>query len=61
MINKYYQKHKGNLQKEARERYQNFSKKKKTKREKRPKKDIKTLLKKKKKRVLFLAAKAKAS
>ena len=25
MVNKYYQKHKGRLQKEARERYQNLS------------------------------------
>ena len=45
MANKYYQKHKERLQKEARERYQ---KKKKIKGEKRLEKDIKNLLKKKK-------------
>ena len=61
IINQYYKKHKENLQKEVRERYQNFSKKKKTKDEKRPKKYIKTLLKKKKKKVSSLGAKAKAS
>ena len=38
MINKYYQKHKENLQKEARERYQNFSKKKRQNAKKGPRK-----------------------
>ena len=34
MINKYYQKHKGKLRKEARERYQNLSEEEKGKRRK---------------------------
>ena len=50
MVNKYYQKHKERLQKEARGRYQNFLKKKNKKVEKRPEKDIKILLKRKKKK-----------
>ena len=50
MVNKYYQKHKERLQKEARERYQNFLKKKNKKGKKRPEKDIKILLKRKKKK-----------
>ena len=50
MVNKYYQKHKERLQKEARGRYQNFLKKKNKKGEKRPEKDIKILLKRKKKK-----------
>ena len=50
MVNKYYQKHKPRLRKEARERYQNLSKEEKDKRQKRPEKDIKILLKKKKKK-----------
>ena len=45
MVNKYYQKHKEILRKEARERYQIFLKKKKIKGEKRFEKDIKILLK----------------
>ena len=32
MVNQYYQKHKNRLQREARERYQNFSDKEKDKR-----------------------------
>ena len=47
MVNKYYQKHKERLQREARERYQNSSEEQKTKGEKKPKKDIKILLRKK--------------
>ena len=50
MVNKYYQKHKERLQKEARGRHQNFLKKKNKKGEKRPEKDIKILLKRKKKK-----------
>ena len=46
MVNKYYQKHKERLQKEARERYQNFSEKEK-KGGKRSEMDIKIFLKKK--------------
>ena len=34
MVNKYYQKHKERLRKEARERYQNLSEKEKDKRQK---------------------------
>ena len=45
MVNKYYQKHKERLQKEARERYQNFSGKEK-KSGKRSEMDIKIFLKK---------------
>ena len=48
MINKYYQKHKERLQKEARERYQNLSKEEKRQKKKLDK-DINILLKKKKK------------
>ena len=45
MVNKYYQKHKERLQKEARERYQNFSEKEK-KGGKMSEMDIKIFLKK---------------
>ena len=55
MANKYYQKHKERLQKEARERYQNLSKKEKGKMQEKPKNDIESLLKKKKKKVLVLS------
>ena len=41
MTNKYCQKHRERLQKEALEKYQNLSKKKKEKGKKRPVKDIK--------------------
>ena len=34
MVNKYYQKHKEKLQKEARERYQNFSEEEKDRKQK---------------------------
>ena len=44
MTNKYYQKHKEKLRKEAREIYQNLSEEEKTKGEKRAKKGIKILL-----------------
>ena len=44
MSNKYYQKHKEKLRKEAREIYQNLSEEEKTKGEKRAKKGIKILL-----------------
>ena len=47
MINNYYQKLKEKLQKEARERYQNLSKKKKKKREKRSRNAIRIFLKNK--------------
>ena len=46
MVNKYYQKHKERLQKEARGRYQNFSEKEKIGR-KRSEIDIKIFLEKK--------------
>ena len=49
MVNK-YQKHKGKLRKEARERYQNLSEKEKGKRQKSLEKDIKILITKKKKK-----------
>ena len=49
MVNK-YQKHKGKLRKEARERYQNLSEKEKGKRQKGLEKDIKILITKKKKK-----------
>ena len=48
MINKYYQKHKKRLRKEAREGYQSLSEGKK--KDKRPQKDVKILLKKKNKK-----------
>ena len=48
MINKYYQKHKKRLRKEAREGYQSLSEEKK--KNKRPQKDVKILLKKKNKK-----------
>ena len=38
MVNKYYQKHKERLRKEARERYQNLSEEEKGKRQKGPRK-----------------------
>ena len=44
MSNKYYQKHKEKLRKEAREIYQNLSEEEKNKGEKRAKKGIKILL-----------------
>ena len=44
MSNKYYQKHKEKLRKEAREIYQNLSEEEKTKGEKRAEKGIKILL-----------------
>ena len=44
MSNKFYQKHKEKLRKEAREIYQNLSEEEKTKGEKRAKKGIKILL-----------------
>ena len=44
MTNKYYQKHKERLRKDARERYQNLSKEEKERRQKRSKKYIKILL-----------------
>ena len=48
MTNKYYQKHKERLRKEAREKYENLSKEEKnTKSEKMPEKDIKIFLKNK--------------
>ena len=40
MTNKYYQKHKERLRKEARERYQNLSKEEKNKRRKEKKKSL---------------------
>ena len=48
VINKYYQKHKKRLRKEAREGYQSLSEEKK--KDKRPQKDAKILLKKKNKK-----------
>ena len=48
VINKYYQKHKKRLRKEAREGYQSLSEEKK--KDKRPQKDVKILLKKKNKK-----------
>ena len=42
MVNKYYQKNKEKLPKEARERYQNLSEEEKEKRRKKPRTDIKT-------------------
>ena len=50
MANKYYQKNKEKLRKEARERYQNLSEEEKEKRQKRLKTDIKIFPKKKKER-----------
>ena len=50
MTNKYYQKHKEMLRKEACERYQNLSETEKNKKQKRPKNDIKILLNKKKRK-----------
>ena len=50
MTDKYHQKHKERLQKEAHKKYQNLSEEEKNKRQKRPKKDINILLKKKKKK-----------
>ena len=47
MINKYYQKHKEKLRKEARERYHNISEQENEKMQKRREKDIKVLPKKK--------------
>ena len=41
MVNNYYQKHKGRLQKKAHKKYQSHSEKEKNKRRNRPKKDIK--------------------
>ena len=52
MVNKYHQKHKERLPKEAHERYENLSEEEKDKRRKRSEKGIKTLLKEKKKKVL---------
>ena len=54
MANKYYQKYKENLQKEARKRYQNLSEEKKDKIRKRLEKGIKILLKKKRRKVSVL-------
>ena len=50
VVNKYYQKHKENLGKEAPERYQDLSEEEKDKGKKRLEKDVKILLKKKKKK-----------
>ena len=50
MVNKYYQKHKEKLRKEALERYQNFSEEEKKKGKKGPETDIKIFLKRKKKK-----------
>ena len=50
MLNKYYQKNKERLRKEARERYQNLLKNKTIKGEKSLEKDIKILQKNKKKK-----------
>ena len=50
MINKYHQKHKEILRKEALGIYQNLSEEKNEKRQKKLEKDIKILLKKKKKK-----------
>ena len=50
MVNKYYQKHKERLRKEARAIYQNLSEEEKDKRQKKLEKDITILLKKKKKK-----------
>ena len=47
MINKYYQKHKEKLRKEARERYHNISEQENDKMQKKREKGIKILLKKK--------------
>ena len=47
MINKYYQKHKEKLRKEARERYHNISEQENEKMQKKCEKDIKVLPKKK--------------
>ena len=54
MANKYYQKLKEKLQKEARKRYQNLSEEKKDKIRKRFEKGIKILLKKKRRKVSVL-------
>ena len=54
MVNKYYQKVKEKLQKEARKRYQNLSEEKKDKIQKRLEKGIKILLKKKRRKVSVL-------
>ena len=52
MVNKYYQKNKEKLQKEAREIYQNFSEEEKDKRQKRSERDNKIFLKSKSKNYL---------
>ena len=44
MVNKYYQKHKEKLRKEARERYQNLSEEEKDKWQKKSETDIKIFL-----------------
>ena len=61
MVNKYYQKYKERLLKEACERYQNLSQKEKEERRKRPEKDIKILLKKEKKKVVSIIKNVKRS
>ena len=55
MVNKYYQKHKGRLQKEARERYQNLSVEEKDKTKKRPRKVSKFYQKRKSKKASVLS------
>ena len=50
MVNKYYQKDKEKLRKEAREKYQNLYEEEKEKRQKRPETDSKIFLKKKRKK-----------
>ena len=52
MVNKYYQKHKEKLRKEAHTRCQNLSEEENDKRRKRLEKDIKILLKRKNKKVI---------
>ena len=61
MVNKYYQKYKERLLKEACERYQNLSEEEKEKRRKRPEKVIKILLKKEKKKVFSIIKNVKRS
>ena len=54
MVNKYYQKHKEKLQKEAHEWYQNLLEEEKEKGEKKLKTDIKIFLKRKKKKIVSI-------
>ena len=54
MVNKYYQKHKEKLQKEAHEWHQNLLEEEKEKGEKELKTDIKIFLKRKKKKIVSI-------